>query len=370
LVVVDAGQGQRYAVDVFDVLGGQTHDYFLHGDADQPTSLATTLPLAPLATLLPPGFDWEPTRNEGETSRISAPHYAYGFLRKLRSATVAGGDTLSLDFQDGQGTGPGLRVSLIPEADSQLIIGENPSIRGADEDDTQLENFHRPFMILRRNAAGGRSRFVSVLQPYASTPFLKSVERIPTEGEALVLRVVSGERTDYIVVDAQGAVSLPSDSAATNYTFAATSAAIKISKLAEGRLLAPPAVGVLSLDAAGAVRTHVAGAGSWSRGAELQTTGSLHTAQLRAVDGQTLVVDAAKDVPLPPAGAVLRLLTADGWVYPFTLAAAQAAGESLRLEVVESPGIAWDPAAGQWQQISYPPRKHRGELRIEWSVRQ
>ncbi|MCA9133366.1 MAG: heparinase II/III family protein, partial [Planctomycetales bacterium] len=57
LVVVDAGQGQRYAVDVFDVLGGQTHDYFLHGDADQPTSLTTTLPLAPLATLLPPGFD-------------------------------------------------------------------------------------------------------------------------------------------------------------------------------------------------------------------------------------------------------------------------------------------------------------------------
>ena len=34
LVVVDAGAGRRYAVDLFEVEGGRTHDYFLHGDAD------------------------------------------------------------------------------------------------------------------------------------------------------------------------------------------------------------------------------------------------------------------------------------------------------------------------------------------------
>src|SRR5207302_370679 len=87
-VVVDAGEGRRYAVDLFEVQGGHTHDYFLHGDADAPSSVSADLKLEPMPTLLPPGFDWKPTQNEGESQRAAEPNYAYGFLRDLRSAVV------------------------------------------------------------------------------------------------------------------------------------------------------------------------------------------------------------------------------------------------------------------------------------------
>ena len=88
LIVVDAGEGRRYAVDVFDVEGGGTHDYFLHGDADHPTVVTTALECKPLATLLPPGLDWKPPRNIGDVNRVRHSHYAYGFLRNLKAASA------------------------------------------------------------------------------------------------------------------------------------------------------------------------------------------------------------------------------------------------------------------------------------------
>jgi hypothetical protein len=49
---------------------------------------------------------------------------------------------------------------------------------------------------------------------------------------------------------------------------------------------------------------------------------------LRAVEGDALVM-AGDSGPLPSAGDVVRLLTADGWVYPYTVVAAEP-GEGAR----------------------------------------
>jgi hypothetical protein len=202
LVAVDAGRNRRYLVDVFEVEGGRTHDYFLHGDADAPGFVETELKLKPLHSLMPSGYQWSPTRNEGEAARSRETHYAYGFLRRLRASAVPAETPLHVTFRAARRSGACLRVTLWPQPASRLVVGENPSIRKAEEDDAKLEDFQRPFVMLRRQAEDGRSTFAAVLEPHTATPFLGRMERLSIPGATLALRVQIEDRTDLIVYGA------------------------------------------------------------------------------------------------------------------------------------------------------------------------
>lgn len=289
LLIIDAGESRRYAVDLFEVEGGTTHDYFLHGNADRHTEVHVKLPLQPFPGLLPAG--WQPTANEGETRRIQQPGYAYGFLRKPRAATPTPGRPLAVDFE------PGLRVTLIPEAGSLLVLGEDPAIRGANEDDGQLETVRRPFVMLRHG--GGRSRFAAVMEP--GKPFIESVEPLPVRGAALALKVRMGARTDRIVITPNGmSVTTPQ--------------------------------------------------GAWK-------SATHHRVPLEGVEPGALIAKAS-----PAPGSIVRLLMADGWVYPYNVTAA----DGRRIQVAEGPGFEFDRAAQQVRFTSYPQRRHTGIPEVEW----
>jgi hypothetical protein len=346
-VVVDAGAGRRYAVDFFEVEGGRTHDYFLHGDADDAATLAAELKREPLATLLPAGFDWKPTQNEGETRRASEAYYPYGFLRSLRAGPAPAGSRLPVTFRLASGSGPGLRVTLFPEAGSRLVTGENPSIRPAGEDDAKLEQFMRPFLMLRHEAAGGRSAFVSVLEPYAEAPFLTSVERLPATGRALALRVRMGERTDVIVIGAGKPVTVPGGKATATFQGEA---------------------GVLSLRGETVEHAYALGEGGWRRGEFRLLSAGRQSAALHAVEADALILEKG-GAPPPGAGDVVRLVTGDGWVYPYTVVAAESRGEGVRLRVAEGPGLAFDAAAQRLRLTAFPQREHAGAVRVEWLPR-
>ena len=345
LVVVDAGAGRRYAVDLFEVEGGRTHDYFLHGEADSPATVATNLKLAPLGTLLPPAFNWKPTRNEGEAIRaVGEPHYAYGFLRNLQAAPAPSDSAVPVAFRLADGSAPGLRVTLLAEADSRLITGENPSIRLAKEDDGKLEQFKRPFLMLRHKSRSGRSTFVSVLEPYAGAPFLDSIERAPAPDGAVALRVRFGERIDIVVIGAAAPTPV---------------AAGKASATFQGE------VGVLILRGDAVEHAYALGEGGWTCGGfKLVSTGA-RSAPLRAVDGHDLILDRPA-APAPKASDIVRLLTADGWVYPYTVVEAAVDRNVLRLRVAEGPGITFNSAAQRLRLTTFPQREHSGPARVEW----
>ncbi|MBI4873305.1 MAG: heparinase II/III family protein [Acidobacteria bacterium] len=77
--------------------------------------------------------------------------------------------------------------------------------------------------------------------------------------------------------------------------------------------------------------------------------GPERTARLRAIEnGRLLLEDGAR----PPAGALRKLVTADGWVYPLT----------------EDPGGAftWDAQTKTLELLRFPLRSHRGEVRVTW----
>ncbi|AGA27717.1 heparinase II/III domain-containing protein [Singulisphaera acidiphila] len=347
LIVVDAGEGRRYAADLFDVAGGRIHDYFLHGDADEPTTVALDLPCAPLANLLPPGFDWQPTRNEGETGRASEPDYAYGFLRNLKSAPAPADVALPLTFRPAASSGPALRVTLFPEAGSRLVVGENPAISRAGEDDAQLDQFMRSFIALRHESSEGHSRFATILEPYAKAAFIDSVERVANTGAAMVLKVRIGDRTDLIVCGADEPVSVAQGASHATFT---------------------GAVGVLSLRGERIEHAFALGKGGWTRGDDaLQATGP-QSLSLRAVEGDTLILSGPSE-NLPGAGEVVRVLTADDWVYPYTVVASERQGETVRLRVAEGPGFTFDAAAGKLHLTAFPQREHTGAVRLEWTTR-
>lgn len=347
LIVVDAGAGRRYAADIFDVVGGRTHDYFLHGDADKSTTVATELKRLPLANLLPPGFTWQPTRNEGEAGRASEPHYAYGFLRNLTSADAPTGVPLPVAFRPADGAGPAFRATLLPEAGSRLIVGENPAVSQAGEDDAQLDKFMRSFVALRHETSDGHSRFAAVLEPYAKISFIDSVERVANTGTALVLKVRIGDRTDLIVCGADEPVQVAQGATPASFT---------------------GAVGVFSLRGERVEHAFALGKGGWIRGADSLSANGPQSLSLQAVEGETLVLSGATE-NLPGAGDVVRMLTADEWAYPYTVVATERLGETVRLRVAEGPGFTFDAAQGKLRLTAFPQREHTGAVRLEWMIR-
>ncbi len=365
LIVIDAGQGRRYAIDRFDVTGGGLHDYFLHGDADGKSTLQADLPLENIDSLLPDGFQWTPTRNEGESGSIEKTWYAYGFLRNLKTAALtpkvaSSNNGVSLTFQtqlDNVGddsktlNAPAVRVVLLPEPDSQLVIGENPSVRQAGEDDSKLDNHQRPFLMVRRRPTDGRSRFLSVIEPYTGAAVITDVQQLSVgagSGNATALRIKVGDRTDWIVMAAQQPVELPIGPNADDMaTFHGT---LGFMSVREGKVEYAYALGDANW--------------KWPTG-QLQSDGH-NTAPLREVEANTLIVSqGANTAPRP--GSVVRVVTADNWCYPFTVKDVTKVGDTFRLNLVEAPALKYDAAASILKLITFPVRQHDGEVNVQWS---
>ena len=293
LTVVDSS----YAVDVFDVEGGHTHDYFLHGDADSSGVAEVAVPLSPLATLLPKEVEWRPARNGGDTGASAKPHWAYGHLRNLRSAKVNG--TVSVSIKSN--AGPAVRATLLAETDSQIVTGSNPAVRGAQENDSDLDQYSRPFLMLRHDAVNGRSRFVAVLEPVTGASRIESVERVELPGGGFAIKVKRAGVVDVIEYHADKPPSLR----------------------ASERLA------------------------------------------LRAVEAGALQLEGrAKSMPV--AGEIIRVVTADGWVYPYTIAAAEQTPNGVRVRVVEGPSLRFDRAGNRLSLLSFPQREHHGAVYADW----
>lgn len=356
LVMVNSGRQQPYTVDVFDVAGGNTHDYFLHGDADGPSRASSPLTMSSLPTLLPEGMAWTPTTNEGQAGRYQKPHYAYGFLRSLRTATLDSDAPVDVDFQQlGPAGEPaaGVRVTMLPEEGSQLILGENPSIRQANEDDSRLELFHRPFLTWRQPSAGRRTRFVTIMQPFQTVPLPSTVTRLPATGDALILQIDHADRTDVIVLGAE-----------TEQAFSVTVDGHSVTAECRGQ------AGVLTLRGGAVEHAYSLGDGGWQvAGAELTTSVS-QVAPLADVDEQTLLVSAAAGAVLPRQGDVVRLLCDDGWVYPYHVVSASrdSASPRIRIQVAEGPAFDFDQGQGQLRFRSFPQREHQGPVQVAWQV--
>lgn len=348
LIVIRVAPDHWYAVDWFAVSGGKTHDYFLHGDADGDSQLKTTIPLSPLETLLPAGYTWTATRNEGEAHHVADPFYAYGFLSQLSTASLSDSAATQLSFETTPSTAnlpiTGTQVWLLPESNSQLIVGRNPSIRRADEDDAKLLNFQRPFLALRHQASNGRSDFLTVIEPFQNQPIIESVRKLQVADGALAVEVKTSARTDVIALNAQSPITLPDTPLTTTF---------------QGE------IGILMLQGSTPQSSYSLGPGGWNTNGMQLPTLVRRSSNLVSINEQSLLVSKL-ETPPPRQGSTIRLVTDDHWVYPFTVVSVRDQGDSWSIQVVEPLLLNYDASTSKLTLLSYPQRGHVGSIDCQW----
>ncbi len=179
LVLVHAGPGRDYIFDQFDVKGGETHDWFLHGMCEEDGILTTSIPLHKNITSLVP--DWGGSakpKNQYESDLEGKKIHAYSYMKDIKGNTANSSWTATWKYQNS-----GLRTHNISQPGVEVFSFKSPSIRRAGEDDNQLDSY-MDNGILQRNR-GGTSSFVAVHEPFDNNPWIKSVT---SEGDIYTIK--------------------------------------------------------------------------------------------------------------------------------------------------------------------------------------
>ncbi|MEA3403811.1 MAG: heparinase II/III family protein [Armatimonadota bacterium] len=163
LVRIDGSQ--VYAVDIFRVRGGETHDWMLHGCLQDPYTLTTSLDLTPMEGVL------------------------HQYLDMLRAADTGEGWTAQFDYQ----AGSSLRTHVLGAPGTRVIVARGPAMR---------HEGYADFIDVRRTS--GESVFVAVHDAFQGRPNVQSIEPVQWGGPMDVgLRVTLADgRTDLILSSA------------------------------------------------------------------------------------------------------------------------------------------------------------------------
>ncbi|MBC7757268.1 MAG: heparinase II/III family protein [Phormidesmis sp. FL-bin-119] len=70
LIIVHAAPGKNYIIDRFDVKGGETHDWFLHGMYEEEGTLRLSMPLSDSKTIVPDWGGTDKPKNQYESDLV------------------------------------------------------------------------------------------------------------------------------------------------------------------------------------------------------------------------------------------------------------------------------------------------------------
>lgn len=338
VAMVGLDAANAYVVDAFEVEGGKQHDYFLHGSADDPQTLAVNMAgqqieAGLVKTLVPEGVVLKQAQSEQESNM--GVGQAYGYLHDLKTAHCGGQALVKLDYANTE-PGAGLQVYTVAQAGDDLYLGTNPAIRGAGSDDSKLDQYKRQFMMLRRT--GGASLFTSIMVPYGDTSPVDEVKLVDLPGAQAAFEVHSGDRQDLVIIKANGA-----------------------SGVWNGKpVLADTEFGVITLrGGVPAGGTAVAGQIAWNgfvvKAEPMQEHALL--AVKRDPGGSTLTVAGEF---LPPAGTIIAVDHGGQRVSPYTVTASARVGDNSTLTIAEDAGFEFDPATSTSTFVFLPRASYAG----------
>ncbi len=345
LALVERPGGLPFVVDIFRVSGGETHDWFLHGNADEDTEVRLNLPRQPFdGSLVPAGVTFLPAENEGDFRMFSdtASPGLYGYLRDLRRAVTGG--TWQADFPDAGGSST--RLLMVGAPGTEVFTGRDPSVRRARDDDSKLVQFTRPFVMARRRAAGKPSVFAAVLDPAAAQADREVTEVQPLliDDSAAVLRIVSPGYTYLVATCTDPAWHVTCDSPEGKVAFQGRYALLRQS----GRSIAAQLVGVSRI---GWGRASFAGAGR--------------------LEGRVLAVSAdALEITVSGADAAglqdqtVIITHGDGATHGYQILRAERTGPGRMKLYVATTGFEYDPEKKLTRFTSFPLREIVGENRF------
>ncbi len=170
LIMVHAAEGRDYVIDRFDVEGGNTHDWFLHGMCEEEGKMETSISIeTKVKTLVP---DWGGTdipKNQYDSDIEGKRIHAYSYLKNIKSGKTSNPWTATWRYEKS-----GLRTHNFPPEGSEIFTFSSPSVRLAGENDNKLDDFMRLGLMQRHT--GRKSSFVTVHEPFNDKPWIESVK--------------------------------------------------------------------------------------------------------------------------------------------------------------------------------------------------
>jgi hypothetical protein len=181
LLLVPTGGDSGYTVDLFDVEGGDTHDYLLHGAADFDQSARTDLSLS---------------ETDDELAG-TADGAAYSYISDVRGGDP--GEHCKITFE---GEGTQVDVHLLGAEGDRVLLGKGPSVRRAQDADDRLDAFNYPVVCWRRQ--GGKSRFIALIESHRGSSIIEKVDLVESGGSGTVVLVQERDCTRVILLDGSG----------------------------------------------------------------------------------------------------------------------------------------------------------------------
>ena len=338
LITVGADSRDCYLVDVFQVAGGEQHDYLLHGSADDDSAAALTgAKMTPFAgTLMNPGVKFVPPRGEGDRP---GPEAAYGFVHDLLRGAARG--IVALEMHLNESPKIGTRTLLLPQENTTLYLGQAPSIRRARRADALVDKHQAPFFCARRRGKDLRSVFVAVHEPLNGKPKISNAS-VTRSSRAIVLAVdrgLLGKDTVVIALDRPATVHREKLSFQGRYGFV---------RVRAGRVTEAHLVGGTQLRFG---NVELKGPAGWR--------GSIRKVIRSRSNGAGGAFEVAERVPPDCAPCTLIVHHADGTVHGYNVIRIESMARGSRLFVREDPGFEMT-RDGKTEFLRYPQRTIQG----------
>jgi hypothetical protein len=202
MIMVDADTAQSYAVDVFRVDGGREHDYSLHGPPGTVTTVDGTWSAPAPGTLAGPDVKWgemydDPVLGAKDYKGSYGGYNGSGFQYLTQVQELQSGKS-ELQFAHAKDEKAQLRIHLLPYQEQKVYMADAFDL-------PRKKSYTVKYLIARRKSTDGKplkSTFVSVLEPYSATPFIKSTKTINiTSGSGVAVEVQRQNATDVIISD-------------------------------------------------------------------------------------------------------------------------------------------------------------------------
>ena len=195
VMLVNAGEEDHYVVDLFRVQGGNQRDWVMHGSADGDIRTEANMPLQNYGENLLPGVkvrfpEYEHDRGDAEGRNVTLAFFQNVLHNKSAEdarVTFHGDDAVAV------------RIHLVGLKDSELFVGDAPSVRRADEDEPLLDHFRMPMLMVRQKGRSP-SRFIAVHEPFRDKAFIDFVEAEDIGERGVYLKVRHRGVTDHIVL--------------------------------------------------------------------------------------------------------------------------------------------------------------------------
>ena len=195
-LVASSGARSRYAVSVFEAVGGLQHDLLFHGATSSLGRWRVALPMGRgPRSLLPEAINYLPNATAAEGRWFVQ---AFGALDDLSQGQILRPSQAILSAG-----GPGVKLHLFTEyrTPATLVSGRSPDQDGPTDPDAP----GRGSLVLRVRSAEGsslRSTFVTVFEPVGSaSPPLVRVGRVPAGSELVVLYVETSDGPEHVVIN-------------------------------------------------------------------------------------------------------------------------------------------------------------------------